>query len=321
LEFLTDFLKSAGHELLCAADGVTALQIFSEQAPRIVISDWILPGMDGLELCRRIRATESGKYVHFIMLTERTEKANVAEAFEAGVDDYIGKPFDRSELLGRLRAGLRSAWLHDELARKNEESWEVNSQLARLNESLQKAATTDELTGLPNRRMAITRLEEQIALADRYAGPLAVAIVDIDRFKQVNDTFGHDAGDMVLRHVAAHLQANVRPTDTVGRIGGEEFLMIFPAQTAQEAAHCAEHCRAAVASQRFTFGTQQVGVTISIGVAARRTQTIERSELLKEADRALYAAKTAGRNAVNLGGSNLAASADSAPDPLRKLAS
>jgi diguanylate cyclase (GGDEF)-like protein len=280
-----------------------------------------MPGMDGLELCRRIRASESGKYVHFIMLTIQSEKVSVAEAFEAGVDDYISKPFDRSELLGRLRAGLRAAWLHDELARKNEESWQINNQLARLNESLHKAATTDELTGLPNRRMAMARLEEQIALADRYAGPLAIAIVDIDRFKSINDTFGHDAGDLVLRQVAAHLQANVRPTDEVGRIGGEEFLLIFPAQTAQEAALCAERCRAAVAAHRFTFGQQQVGVTISAGIGARRSQAIERSELLKEADRALYAAKRSGRNAVNLGGSDLSSPLPSISAQPRKLAS
>ena len=320
LEFLTDFLTSAGHAILTAVDGNQALAIFNEQSPRIVISDWKMPGIDGLELCRRIRATQSGKYVHFIMLTIQTDKVNVAEAFEAGVDDYVSKPFDRNELLGRLRAGLRSAWLHDELARKNEESWQINNQLARLNESLQKAATTDELTGLPNRRMAMAHLEEQIALADRYAGPLAISIVDIDRFKSINDTFGHDAGDLVLREVAAHLQANVRPTDGVGRIGGEEFLLIFPAQTAQEAAICAERCRVAVASHRFTFGEQKVGVTISAGVAARRTQSIERSELLKEADRALYAAKRSGRNAVNLGGSDLSPPPISTPGEPRKLA-
>lgn len=309
LQFLKDFLASAGHEILTAADGAEALRIFIEQAPRVVIADNTTPGIDGFELCRRIRAAENGKYVHFIMLTIDSEKAKVAEAFAAGADDYIARPFDQSEVLGRMRAGLRAAWLHDELARKNAESSEINAQVARLNESLQKAAITDELTGLANRRPSMARLGEQIALADRYAGPLTVAIADIDGFKSINDSHGHDAGDVVLRQIAAHLRENVRATDWVGRIGGEEFLLIFPGQTAQEAAVCAEACRAAVASHRFTFAQQQVGVTISIGMADRQTPSIERSDLLKEADLALFAAKRAGRNKVYLGSNELAVSA------------
>ncbi|MGA3066393.1 MAG: response regulator [Tepidisphaeraceae bacterium] len=305
LEFLADFLNSTDHELLTASDGAEALRLFEEHSPRVVISDWNMPGMSGLELCRKIRAARNGKYVHFVMLTVRTDQANIIEAFDAGVDDFVAKPFNQQELLARVRAGLRSAWLHDELARKNEGSVQINLQLARLNESLQKAAATDELTGLPNRRSALSRLDEQLELADRYSGSLAVAIVDVDHFKTINDTFGHDAGDIVLKEISRILLSSVRATDSVGRVGGEEFLLIFPARTAQEAAVCAERCRTAVESHVFTFNGAETRITISIGVAGRKSGTVERSELLKAADTALYAAKHAGRNNVNLGESDL----------------
>jgi putative two-component system response regulator len=300
LEFVTEFLASAGHELLVASDGLQALRLFNEQSPRVVISDWKMPGIDGLELCRRIRAAQNGKYAHFMMLTVHTERERMLEAFEAGVDDYVTKPFDHRELLGRVRAGLRAATLHDELARKNEGSHQLNAQLGKLNETLLKAATMDDLTGLPNRRQTLMRLEEQMALAERYAGSLAVAMADIDHFKEINDTLGHDAGDVILKEIGQIIRSSVRGADSVGRIGGEEFLLIFPARTADEAAICADRCRSEVEKHVFTFSGKPMRITISVGVAGQKSGSTDPSPLLNEAEQALQAAKCAGQNNVHL---------------------
>ncbi len=165
-----------------------------------------------------------------------------------------------------------------------------------MNRKLEKLAITDDLTGLFNRRQAMLRLEEQWSMSDRYRRPLAVAMVDIDHFKKINDTFGHDAGDIILRGIAASLKECVRTTDAVARIGGEEFLLILPYQTTEEAIVCAERCRRAVAAARFQFGGCDASVTISLGLASRRADMPQCADLLKEADQALYAAKEAGRN-------------------------
>jgi putative two-component system response regulator len=320
LDCLRDFLSSTGHTILTASHGDEALQLFTKHAPCLVISDWTMPGMDGLELCRQIRASERGKSTHFLMLTVRAEKDRMVEAFDAGVDDFVLKPFDHAELMARIRSGLRVAQLHDEIQRKNEATRQLNEQLSRLNQSLEKRATTDELTNLCNRRQAMVRLQEQNDLAERYGASLSIAMLDIDHFKSVNDRFGHDAGDRVLRQVAELLEANVRATDSVCRIGGEEFLIIFPAQTAQEAAVCVERCRNAIASCLFEFDGNTKQVTISAGIASRRPST-QCAQLLKDADTALYQAKNGGRNAISIWTpSSTATAAKTSPLPTTAVA-
>jgi diguanylate cyclase (GGDEF)-like protein len=272
-----------------------------EQPPRLIISDWEMPHMDGLEFCRRVRGMGQGGHVHFTMLTVHASKEELCKAFDAGVDDFLAKPFDEVELMARLRSGLRTAAFYDEVLRQTQGSRQLNEQLMNLNHRLENLAITDDLTGLYNRREAMRRLEEQWSLSDRYQRPLTVITLDIDHFKQVNDQHGHSAGDMVLREVSAVLSGCVRNTDTVCRIGGEEFLIILPSQSMAEAELCAQRCRTTVAAKEFNYLGRTLKTTISAGLASRRPDILCCADLLSEADEALYQAKRAGRNTVQGG--------------------
>ncbi len=297
-ELLNHILSSLGFESIPCNDGATAMTLLDERHPRLVISDWEMPGMDGLELCRRIRSRAGATHVHFIMLTMHTGKEQLAKAFDAGVDDFINKPVTDSELMARLRAGLRAIELNDSLSQQNQGTQQLNEQLTNLNNRLQKLAITDDLTGLYNRRQAMHRLEEHWSMCHRYQRPIAVVALDIDHFKQVNDVYGHIAGDAVLRGVSDILRKCVRSTDILSRVGGEEFLIVLPCQTLQEAEICAVRCREAIAGAEFHHVDLTMKVTISAGIATRRAAMQQCADLLKEADVALYAAKAAGRNAV-----------------------
>ncbi len=215
LDFLLLHLAAAGYDAIPASSGQEALAIVQSGKSRLVISDWLMPEMDGSQLCAEVRKLKNLDYVYFIMLTVVTEKNRLVEAFEVGVDDFITKPFCESELLARLRAGVRMLHVQDELKRESLMRSQLNDQLAAANEKLARLVVTDELTGLPNRRYAMMRLAEEWSLAQRHCEPLACAVVDVDRFKQFNDLYGHFAGDHVLRHVAQSLRANVRDCDTV----------------------------------------------------------------------------------------------------------
>jgi len=235
------------------------------------------------------------------MLTVHASKEELARAFDAGVDDFLAKPFEEVELMARLRSGLRAAAINEESFRQNLGSRQLTEQLLSLNNRLENLAITDDLTGLYNRREAMRRLEEQWILSDRYQRPLSVVILDIDHFKRVNDVHGHSAGDLVLREVAKTLGACVRNTDAVCRIGGEEFLIILPFQTTVEAELCANRCRTEIADREFSYLGQILKTTVSAGIACRRGDMICCSDLLEEADTALYVAKRAGRNMVHSG--------------------
>jgi diguanylate cyclase (GGDEF)-like protein len=268
--------------------------------PRIVISDWVMPIMDGLELCRQIRLMSCLQYVYVVLLTIHGEKDNVTEAFDAGVDDFLAKPVRESELVACVRSAVRTVTMHDALIKKSQGADAVNGLLSNMNNRLRKLAITDDLTGLFNRRHALQRLDDGWALANRYGQVLSVILIDIDHFKRINDTYGHPAGDVVLHEIATLLKQSARATDTVCRIGGEEFLIICPAETAKEAAVCAERCRTAVAGKQFVIGEQTIQATISAGVACRTASMSQWSHLLDNADRALYTAKHSGRNRVEV---------------------
>jgi putative two-component system response regulator len=300
LQKLVELLAGTGEPIFQATDGVEAMRVLEEQRPRLVVSDWVMPKMDGVELCGHIRRDIGIEPVYFVMLTAHSEKARLLDAYRAGVDDFVAKPFDSEELLARVRSGIRSGKLHDELIRKATGSQALNAQLTQLNSRLEKLAITDELTGLFNRRHAMSRLEEQWALVERYGRPLTIAMIDIDHFKKINDVYGHHAGDAVLRRVAIILREQTRGTDMICRVGGEEFLIIFPAQTVEEAIVCAGRFRAAVAQHPFDIGDASTRVTVSIGLATREPGIAQFTDLLKAADLALYAAKHAGRNVVRV---------------------
>ncbi len=193
---------------------------------------------------------------------------------------------------------MRAVALHDELSRQNQGSQQLNEQLTNLNHRLQKLAITDDLTGLYNRRQAMHRLEEHWAMCARYQRPVAVILIDIDHFKQVNDIHGHPTGDLVLQGVADILRRCVRGTDIVSRVGGEEFLIILPCQTLHEAQVCADRCLTTTAARAFDCAGRALHITISAGIATRRTGMQQCADMLKDADAALYAAKHAGRNCI-----------------------
>ncbi|HET6248357.1 MAG TPA: response regulator [Tepidisphaeraceae bacterium] len=295
---LTTFINSIGFECISCGTAHDALAALDLYHPRLIISDWEMPEIDGLELCRRVRTRTQAAHVQFIMLTVHASNDDLKRAFDAGVDDFIAKPFSEADLTARLRAGMRAIAMHDELSRQNQSTQELNEQLRNLNNRLQKLAITDDLTGLYNRRQAMHRLEEHWSMCERYQRPLAVVLVDIDLFKQVNDKHGHSAGDAILRSVSEILRNCVRSTDIVCRVGGEEFLIILPCQTLQDAEVCANRCRAEVEAREFDCGGQIVRTTISAGISARAAGMQQYTEIVKGADIALYLAKNAGRNAV-----------------------
>jgi len=298
---IADFLSAHGFAPASFEDPAKALESIKEQRPRLIISDWEMPRMDGLELCRRVRDQTHGAYVHFLLLTAHAGKEELGRAFDAGVDDFLAKPFEEAQLLARIRSGLRSAAFHEEVLRQTQGSRQLNEQLISLNSRLESLAITDDLTGLYNRREAIRRLEEQWTTDEGHQRPLAVVILDIDHFKRINDEYGHLAGDLVLREVAQTLSKCVRSTDAVCRIGGEEFLIILPFQTTAEAELCADRCREAVAAKEFDYRGQVLKTTLSAGVAGRRGEMPSCDDLMSEADTALYKAKRSGRNIVQRG--------------------
>jgi putative two-component system response regulator len=303
-DLISNFLFSRGVDCVTACNGHEGLALFDQYQPKLIISDWAMPEMDGLELCRRVRARTGGKHIHFIMLTMHADEEELSKAFDAGVDDFLAKPIDAGTMLARLRAGLRWVELHSEISDRHQGSQQLNEQLNDLNQRLERLAITDDLTGLYNRREAMHRLEEHWALCDRYQRPVAVVSIDIDHFKNINDQHGHSAGDAVLCGVAEVMRECVRTTDTVCRIGGEEFLIILPCQTMQEAEMCAQRCRAAIGQRVFDHNGQSMRATISAGVASRGSDMVQAADLLKEADTALYAAKHGGRNTVRCARSN-----------------
>jgi diguanylate cyclase (GGDEF)-like protein len=299
LRVLIKLLSSSGHDVRGASDGDMALRIALETCPQLVITDWIMPGADGLELCRSLRGTDFGRQMYIILLTGQSDEQLLVDAFDAGVDDYVVKPFQAKPLFARIRAALRVIKLQDELFRDKQRIEKISADLAVANRRLEMDALTDVLTGLPNRRYLMERLSHDWAVARRSGQPLACMVLDIDHFKQINDTFGHDVGDQVLERVAMILKNSVRSTDVVCRHGGEEFIVVSADSDLESSLRSAERLRHAVETNvTSAFPQIQRFVTVSIGVAVRNEQTRTPEALLKAADEAMYRAKQSGRNRV-----------------------
>ncbi len=283
---VSETLRRWGYDVVCAADGEQAWHLLQgKDAPRLVILDWVMPGMDGLGLCRRIRERMAEPYIYIMMLTARGNKQDIIRGMGAGADDYLTKPCDPQELQMRLGAGRRVINLQAELMEARE--------------SLRYMATHDSLTGLVNRAEIMERLRNEIDRSNREGTGMGVLIADIDHFKLVNDTFGHSEGDSVLVEVASRMRSALRSYDTVGRYGGEEFLILLPGCDTQRAEQQAERLRAAIAERPFTLPEGSISVTISIGVIAKECELCDSpSRLVRAADTALYHAKAAGRNQI-----------------------
>ena len=285
---LRETLSRWGYEVVCAADGAEAWRLLQEKdAPKLAILDWVMPGMDGIDVCRDVRAHLKEPYVYILLLTAKGQKEDVIKGMGAGADDYVSKPFDPQELRMRLSAGRRIVELHAELVTARE--------------SLRYMATHDSLTGLVNRAEILDRLRRELDRGDREVGSVGVLLADIDHFKLVNDSLGHQAGDRILSEVASRIRASLRSYDMVGRYGGEEFLIILPGCDGPSALRQAERICSLVADQPVTCTGQPIRVSVSIGAVSRGPDSLEDLNwLIRAADEALYRAKAAGRNQVAL---------------------
>lgn len=277
---LEDMLVKHGYDVMAVADGHEAWQVLQgEDRPKLAILDWMMPGMDGLELCRKVRQNPDAPYVYILLLTAKAQKEDIVHGLEAGADDYITKPFDDQELQARLRTGQR---------------------IVELQEALRALATRDSLTGLWNHAMILDILGRKLTRGAREETPVGIIMADLDRFKQVNDTYGHLMGDAVLGEAAKRMQAVLRPYDSVGRYGGEEFLIVLPNCDRSKAINIAERLRRSISDVAVNTAAGVIPLTASFGVTTSQGSKLSVNELIQEADEALYRAKLGGRNRVEV---------------------
>lgn len=297
---LSKQLTAAGNQVAVCRDGESALKYVIEHGPQLIITDWRMKPMDGLSLCKALRASTFGKNIYLIMLTSAEDEDALVEAFDAGIDDFVTKPISLRVLLARLRAGQRIIMLQNELEKESRDIQRYSAELAAANRRLKLMANTDILTGLPNRRYALNRLEQEAATALRTKQPMSVLMVDLDYFKSVNDTLGHDIGDQVLIHAASLMRSTARSNDIVCRLGGEEFLIIAPNTDGDTATLLAERVRHCIEENQPQGLVLRHPVTVSIGVAGTGRGRPNSKELMKRADDALYQVKQNSRNGVQL---------------------
>jgi two-component system, cell cycle response regulator len=280
-------LARQGYTVVFATNGREALDAMAEHKPSLVITDWEMPDITGIELCQRLR-NEHESYTYIILLTSNTEKDQVVQGLAAGADDYLTKPFHAGELVARVGVGRRVVDLHRQIQNKNL--------------LLQELALADPLTGLPNRRALENWATRELSGAGRHGFPFWIAMADLDHFKRVNDRYGHEAGDAVLKRFAALLRANTRASNMCSRFGGEEFV-IGLTHVEQEGVQIAiDRVREQLEAETFAFGNRVISVTASFGIAGfQGAKTPNFDVLLRSADTALYEAKRKGRNRLEFG--------------------
>ncbi len=286
---LKETLVRWGYEVVTACDGVEAWALLSaDNGPELAILDWIMPGMDGIDVCRKVREQLGEPYRYLMLLTSKTQKADVIHGMGAGADDYVSKPFDPQELRMRLNAGRRII--------------ELQGQLLATRESLRYMVSHDSLTGLYSRAEVLEQLRRELDRSGRDRSCLGIILADVDHFKVINDTYGHLTGDVVLVDIAQRLRRAVRRYDLIGRYGGEEFLILMPGCDAADGVGNAERVRASVMCEPVVLPEGDVRVTISAGVACGSfDDATDVNGLIRVADAALYRAKSMGRNQVVLG--------------------
>jgi two-component system, cell cycle response regulator len=284
---ISGHLTEWGFDLVTAKDGAEAWILLQQpDAPTLVLLDWVLPGIDGIELCRRIRRDAvPGSYTYTVLLSGKDGKDDLLEGLQAGADDYLVKPFEPLELKARLFAGKRILTLQRELIEARE--------------SLRMAATYDFLTRLLNRGEIVALLDRELLRGTREKRPIGIILADIDHFKNINDSFGHLAGDAVLAEVAKRLKSDLRAYDGAGRYGGEEFLLILPGCDLATTMRRADDIRQLVSAEAIMIGKDARKVTVSMGATVAEFEGKTGIEvLLGEADTALYRAKENGRDRV-----------------------
>jgi two-component system cell cycle response regulator len=287
-KLVEQILTNQPFSLLFACNGHEALELYRKHSPSLIITDWMMPDLSGPELCQQIRADRSETYTYLIVMTSSTEKGNVVKALEAGADDYLTKPFDPGEMLARIGVGRRIVDLNRELAVQRLE--------------LEEAARTDSLTGLPNRRAIEDWAARQLRGSARHGFPFWVVLGDIDCFKAVNDNFGHEAGDIVLKTFADLLKKSTRASDMCARLGGDEFLMVLTHVPGENIEATVNRFREQFAVLSFPFKRKSVNVTASFGVFGTHGKDYQEfATIIRKADQLLYEAKRSGRNLVRVG--------------------
>lgn len=276
-----------GYDVVMAENGTQAWEILAQpDCPPLAILDWVMPpGLTGPEVCRKVRETHREPYTYILLLTSKNSKSETVEGLDAGADDYIVKPFDEHELRVRLRAGKRIVDLQMSLVDAREE--------------LRERANKDLLTMLPNRSAVAATLEQELSRCHRDRRTVGVILLDIDHFKKINDTYGHFAGDAVLRETANRLRHNIRPYDQVGRYGGEEFLVVLPNVDLHQATQQAERMRLRLSTDVMMVDGAELTVSASFGVTVSDGSERSPDVFVRVADEALYRAKGSGRNCVS----------------------
>jgi two-component system cell cycle response regulator len=292
IELLRARLEARGYEVFGANDGQAALDQVERVRPDLILLDVMMPRMDGMEVVRRLKSNKNLPFIPVIMQTALDSTENKVEGLDAGADDYITKPINFAELEARVNSLLRIKALQTDLAAREQE-------LSELNDKLRQISLTDGLTQVENRRSLEERLHDMWQHSVRLHEPIALVMCDIDKFKSVNDNYGHQAGDSVLKEFAQLLKGEAREIDRVGRYGGEEFLLILPGTVLDAAVTFAERLRDKVEHHTFTYTGGTLCRTMSCGVAASPHPRVKDQEaLLKACDDALYVAKETGRNRV-----------------------
>ena len=287
---LHSMLTGWGYDVLMAANGVDAWQMLRGQdTPCIALLDWTLPALDGIDVCRRIRGGgDHCNYVYTILLTEQRPMQQVMAAMDEGADDYVLKPLNSQELRARVRVGSRIIKLQERLVQARTELYDQT--------------TRDALTGIWNRSAAIEILDNELARGNRTHSPLAAIMADLDQMKKFNAEYGHQTGDAILRQAAQRMSKALRKYDSIGRYGGEEFLVVLPNCPCEASLAVAERLRRAVSSEWYPIGDRAYPVSCSLGVAWTPDSDTDAGALLRAADEALFAAKQNGRNRVAMAG-------------------
>lgn len=287
-----EYLEKAGHEIVWAENGISAIKSAKTDSFDLIVLDLVLPDLDGNEVCRWLKNTKDTKDIPIIILSAKGTAKEKVVGLEAGADDYLHKPYDPSELKARIYACLRTKALQDELKNKNRQLEEVLLQMETL-------AMTDQLTGLFNRRYFSSVFEKEFSRTMRYNHPASCLMIDIDHFKRINDEYGHHAGDQVLKEISQIMTDCLRKSDTLARWGGEEFIILLPETTKENALQVASRILNSVSTQKFSSLPGRV--TVSIGLAGTPDPNINDSEkLIAASDRALYEAKNKGRNRIEI---------------------
>ena len=277
-------LTKWGHDIITVADGTEAWEKLQDaDAPKLAILDWMMPGIEGVEICRKLRENKKDEeqYTYLILLTSKGSKEDIVSGMEAGADDYVVKPFDMHELRVRIRAGQRIVQLQSELLAAKQD--------------LLLQSRTDPLTGVFNRRAILSQIEIELSRAQRENKTASLSMLDIDHFKKINDTYGHPVGDDVLREVVRQISAVIREYDFLGRFGGEEFLIVLPGAKESDAYSACERIRSAIGETDFAINGSKIHVTVSQGVVTGDGNA-NVNDLIAKADKALYQAKGNGRN-------------------------